>query len=347
MSALAAILRLGLNNMGNSSENPVFEIAMAYQKTAALIAATKLDIFTLVGSGKLTADDLSFRTGASVRGLRILCDFLTVIGLLKKEASAYALTPAAGIMLDGASPFAIGSIVDFVAAPEMLRLFFEDPVSYVQSGGAKGQSNLTPDNPIWVRFARAMAPLAKGTAKRVAAHVATEPDPPRTVLDVAAGHGLYGIEVAKSLPNALITAIDSGDVLVLAEENAKAAGVNRRVRTIAGNALTLEWGREYDLILLPNFLHHFDVKVCTSLLRKVRASLSIGGRALVVDFVPNEDRVSPPIPAMFAFWMLASTPGGDAYTARELHEMARNAGFRAATTHQLSPTPESLVILEA
>ena len=141
--------------------------------------------------------------------------------------------------------------------------------------------------------------------------------------------------------------INSGDVLVLAEENAKAAGVNRRVRTIAGNALTLEWGREYDLILLPNFLHHFDVKVCTSLLRKVRASLSIGGRALVVDFVPNEDRVSPPIPAMFAFWMLASTPGGDAYTARELHEMARNAGFRAVTTHQLSPTPESLVILEA
>lgn len=44
--------------------------------------------------------------------------------------------------------------------------------------------------------------------------------------------------------------------------------------------------------------------------------------------------------------MLASTPNGDAYTARELDEMARKAGFAAATTRPLLPTPESLIILE-
>jgi hypothetical protein len=336
----------GMTNMSNANENPVFEIAMAYQKTAALIAAVKLDIFTVIGSQKITARDLADRTGASTRGLRILCDFLTVIGLLNKEGSAYSLTHSARVMLDGASPFAMGSIVDFVAAPEMLRLFFDDPVSYVRGGGAEGLSNVAPDNPIWTRFARAMTPLASTTAKRVAAYVAASPAPLRSILDIAAGHGLYGIEIAKIMPGATVTAVDSADVLEVARANAESAGVEHRYRRLAGSALAIEWGNEFDLILLPNFLHHFSTEVCTLLLKKVRDSLSATGRALAVDFVPNEDRISPSLPARFAFWMLASTPHGDAYTARELDEMARNAGFRAATTRPLPPTPESLIILE-
>jgi predicted nicotinamide N-methyase len=331
--------------VSDTSANPVFDAAMAYQRTAALVAAVKLDIFTAIGSGTTTSDDLASKIGASARGLRILCDFLTVMELLKKKDSNYRLTHAARILLDGSSPFAMGSIVDFVAAPEMLALFLEDPASYVQNGRSKGPSNVDPDHPVWVRYARAMVPFAATTAKLVAGYVRAFPIPPKTVLDVAAGHGLYGIEVAKALPNAEVTAVDWEGVLAVARGHAEAAGVGHRFHTLAGNALNLEWGH-FDLILLPNFLHHFDAETCTSLLRKVKSSLASGGGALAVDFVPNEDRISPPVPAMFAFWMLASTPGGDAYTARELDEMARNAGFRAATTRPLPPTPQNLIVFE-
>jgi SAM-dependent methyltransferase len=124
------------------------------------------------------------------------------------------------------------------------------------------------------------------------------------------------------------------------------AGVGHRFHTVAGNALSLEWGRDFDLILLSNFLHHFDAETCTSLLRKAKGSLSPGGKTLVVDFVPDEGRVSPAVPAMFAFWMLATTPSGDAYTAREYNEMARNAGLRNAMTLSLLPTPQTLMVFE-
>jgi len=332
--------------MSDTSANPVFDAAMAYQKTAALVAAVKLDVFTAIGIGTKTADQLSAKIGASPRGLRILCDYLTVIELLKKKDSSYALTPTAKIFLDRSSPFAMGSIVDFVAAPEMLALFFADPAAYVRRGGANGLTSVAPDHPVWVRFAKAMVPFAAATAKRVASYVAALPEPPNTVLDVAAGHGLYGIEVAKALPNARVTAVDWADVLAVARAHAEAAGVDNRFRVLAGNALELDWERDFDLILLPNFLHHFDVETCTALLRKVKASLAVGGAALAVDFVPNEDRVSPALPAMFAFWMLASTPSGDAYTASDLRAMARTAGFAGAATRALPPTPQSLIIFE-
>jgi hypothetical protein len=333
--------------MSDPSENPVFDIAIAYQKTAALIAAVKLDIFTIIGSETLSLDDLVSRTGAASRGLRILCDYLTVLGLLKKRDFRYSLTYVARIFLDESSSFARGQIVDFVAAPEMTSLFFRDPVAYVRNGGSTGLASVSPDHPIWVRFAKAMAKDGAANAKLVAAHVATLSNLPRTVLDIAAGSGLYGIEVAKAVPNALVTAVDWAPVLSVAKVNAEAARVSERFRTIPGSAMELDWGYNFDLILLPNFLHFFDFDTCASLLRKVKLSLATDGHALSVDFVPNEDRVSPPIPAMFAFWMLATTPGGDAYTAHELDQMARNAGFRGATTRALGPAPESLIIFES
>ena len=172
------------------------------------------------------------------------------------------------------------------------------------------------------------------------------PDAPYTVLDIAAGHGLYGIEVAKAFPDALVTAVDWAEVLAVATANATRRRVADRYRIVPGMHWNLDWGGDFDLILLPNFLHHFDFDTCASVLRKVKANLAAGGRALSVDFVPNEDRISPPYPVMFAFQMLATTPGGDAYTAMELDSMAKHAGFRGAIFQPLPPTSETLIIFE-
>src|SRR4051812_39328466 len=112
-------------------------------------------------------------------------------------------------------------------------------------------------------------------------------------------------------------------------------------------AALLRWtGSGYDLVLLTNFLHHFDQETCVGLLERARRSLGEGGRVLAVEFVPNEDRVSPPFPAMFAVMMLGSTPSGDAYAAREFEEMGRAAGFARIRVDPLPPSPQSLVTFE-
>jgi cyclopropane fatty-acyl-phospholipid synthase-like methyltransferase len=166
------------------------------------------------------------------------------------------------------------------------------------------------------------------------------------VLDIAAGHGLFGIAMAKALPEAEIVAVDWESVLAVARGNAEEAGIADRYRTIAGSAFDVDWGKGYDLALLPNFLHHFDYATCVALLKKVRQSLTSKGNTLAVEFVPNEDRISPHVPAVFAFHMLAFTPGGDAFTARDLDSMARDAGFRSATVTFIAGSPESLVSME-
>ncbi|MFL5208971.1 MAG: methyltransferase dimerization domain-containing protein, partial [Microvirga sp.] len=65
---------------------------LGFQKTAALKAALALDLFTAIGKGGETAAALASRVNASERGVRILCDYLTVAGHLEKYGDAYRLT---------------------------------------------------------------------------------------------------------------------------------------------------------------------------------------------------------------------------------------------------------------
>jgi cyclopropane fatty-acyl-phospholipid synthase-like methyltransferase len=125
-------------------------------------------------------------------------------------------------------------------------------------------------------------------------------------------------------------------VLEVAKENARNAAVSDRYSTIKGSAFDVEDSSGYDLVLLTNFLHHFDTATCEMLLRKVRAALADGGRALTLEFVPNEDRISPPEAAGFSMIMLSGTPSGDAYTFSELERVLSNAGFARSELHPLS-----------
>jgi hypothetical protein len=104
-------------------------------------------------------------------------------------------------------------------------------------------------------------------------------------------------------------------------------GVADRYHLLPGDAFETDLGSGYDLVLIPNFLHHFDPPTCTVFMRKVHAVLEPGGRAAIAEFLPNPDRVSPPTAAAFSMIMLATTPSGDAYTFAELENTSKDAGF--------------------
>src|SRR5262249_3576241 len=143
------------------------------------------------------------------------------------------------------------------------------------------------DNPIWVAFARAMAPLMHMPAKLLADLIGGDQQKPLRALDVAAGHGLFGITIAERYPNARVTALDWPNVLAVATENAKRAGVGERHSLLPGSAFDTNWGGPYDVVLLTNFLHHFDIPTCKQLAAKAHAALAPGGRALTLEFIPD------------------------------------------------------------
>jgi ubiquinone/menaquinone biosynthesis C-methylase UbiE len=322
-----------------------FDTVNAYQRTAAIQAAIQLDLFSAIGGNGKDARALAEICGASERGTRILCDYLVVIGFLTKEGNRYDLTTDSAAFLDRNSPAYSGDALEFLLSPTLTN-GFKALTSSVRKGGTAitEEGTIAPEHPVWVQFARAMTRMTMMPAQLLSKLVDPDSNARLRVLDIAAGHGMYGIEFARQNPNAEITAVDWPNVLEVARENALAAGVIDRYNTIAGSAFDVDYGDGYDLALLTNFLHHFDPVTCEKLLRKIYESLAVGGRAVTLEFVPNEDRVSPPESAAFSLVMLATTPNGDAYTFSEFDRMFQNAGFSRSELHPLPPSFERVVI---
>lgn len=320
----------------------IFESLRAYQQTAALRAAIELDVFTAIGEGATNAAEIAKRCKASERGIRILCDTIVTDGLLTKSGDQYACAPDAAMFLDRRSPACMASVSEFLTSPDTITgsLSLAD---CVRKGGTvmPGEAAVEPDNPFWVLFARAMAPLMAIPARMMAEMTAGSG--PLKVLDIAAGHGVFGIAIAQQNPNAEVAAVDWKDVLDVAKENADKAGVTDRWRALPGSAFDVEFGSGYDIVLITNFLHHFDAATNERFLKKVHAALKPGGKAVTLEFCPNDDRISPLTPARFAITMLQNTVHGDAYTFGELDAMFRNAGFSQSTQHML-PSEQSVVV---
>lgn len=322
----------------------IFETLLAHQRSAALRTAIELDVFRAVGEGPAGAATLAARCSTSERGMRILCDYLAIMGLLAKQDDIYSHTPTSALFLDPRSPTSLHSTARFLGLNEM-RGTLENLTEIVRTGRTvlPGDGSVEPDNPIWVDFAHGMAPMMAPLAGPLAGIVLTDRTGPMRVLDIAAGHGLFGIEVAKRHAEAHIVGLDWARVLDVAEENARKAGVGDRYQRIPGSAFEVDFGGPYDAVLLTNFLHHFDVATCVGLLKKVAAALKPGGVSATLEFVPNEDRISPPMAAGFSLTMLVSTPSGDAYTFNQLKAMHEDAGFTGIAAHPLPHSPHTVV----
>ena len=311
-----------------------------------LKAAVELDLFTMIGQGKRTPAELAAACGAAERGIRILCDALAANSLLLKTGQTYSLTPDTALFLDRRSPAYFGNALKFLLHPSQIDSMAHLVEAVRRGGAVEGDSKLAPEEPLWEEFARGMAPLmlplAEVIASRLQPILAGKTAP--KVLDIAAGHGMFGITVAQRIPAAQIYALDWGNVLSAAAENARKFGVAARHHLIPGDAFTVDFGAGYEAVLLTNFLHHFSPARNVALLRKCVEAMNAGSQVVILEFVPNEDRVSPFGPAMFSATMLSTTPEGDAYTFRELSEMCTKAGLEGAQLLSLDPMPQSLVL---
>jgi hypothetical protein len=322
----------------------VFSELGCFQRTMAMKGAVELDLFTIIDNGSTSAEAIAGAARANARGVRILCDYLVVHGHLTKHNGGYGLTPTSKQFLSRNSRAYMGTMIGFVLH-ERTMANSNDIAGAVRRGGPATNS-LIDEEPVWVEFAKAMAPMAYMTSQALAKLLQAE-GPSTSVLDIAASHGYFGIAVALLNPDARVTALDSASVLEVARVNAERMGVSPRHHLLAGDAFKTDLGSGYDLALVTNFVHAFDREVNIGLLKRVHGAMDRGGRIALVEMVPNEDRVSPPAPAAFAMSMLVSTNGGDAYTFSELKDMLIAAGFDAVRMEPLDSMPQRAVIARA
>ena len=336
----------GQSNPEVPNPGHLLEEFQAYQRSLALRTALELDLFTHIDAGAETAGALAIECRAAERGIRILCDYLTVTGHLLKQSDTYRLTLNSALYLSKASAAYIGSAAGYLAGDAAIHSFV-NLTQAVRNGGRVVRDDEPLDTSEWIRFAESMASLAAPVAAFAAAAVKLDRDGPLKILDIAAGHGHYGLAIAALCPHAHVFALDRRDVLEIAARNARLAGAGERYHPIPADAFQVDFGGPYDMIVVANFAHHLDEATNTTLFRKCLAALKPSGQLLVIDFVPDDDRISPAPDAAFALTMLATTAHGDVYSFRDFTRMLRNAGFRDVRQPDVGDLPHWIITASA
>ena len=89
----------------------LLQLSGGYWSICTLHTAVKLDIFTVLAEGDLTLREISDHTGCHQRGMSMLLDALTTLGLLTKTADRYSAPPFAREYLSRTSDTYLGYII--------------------------------------------------------------------------------------------------------------------------------------------------------------------------------------------------------------------------------------------
>jgi SAM-dependent methyltransferase len=322
----------------------IFETLSAFHRTAALRAAIELDVFTAIGEGADEVPALAQRCAVSERGIRILADYLCSLGLLKKHDRSYALSPDVAAFLDRRSPASMGAAAADIISGDMMTAAFAGLTEAVRRGETTlpNGGTLAPEHPIWVQFAFATAVPGAFLARLLGDCVAQDVGRARRLLDIAAGHGLFGIELARRNPNLEVYAVDWPDVLAVARSNAEKAGIADRFHCMPGDALSMDFETGFDLVLITNFLP--DLDATTAMLRRCHAALVENGRVVILENMLDESGTAPPAAVSLNLSLLATTRSGGARTISQLAGCLERAGFAEVEVRELPPAPSRVML---
>jgi len=164
-----------------------------------------------------------------------------------------------------------------------------------------------------------------------------------TVLDLAAGSGVWGIALAQGAANVYVTAFDWEGVLPATRSMVERFGLTPRFNFIAGDLNKTPLANGFDVATLGHILHSEGSAKGKALLKKTFDALKSGGTIAIAEFLVNADRTGPPGPLIFAVNMLVNTEDGDTFSFEEISAWLKEAGFVDARLLD-APGPSPLVL---
>jgi 2-polyprenyl-3-methyl-5-hydroxy-6-metoxy-1,4-benzoquinol methylase len=321
----------------------IMQMAHGFWPAAIISSAAAYDFFTHIAQGRNTVDAIASAAGTDRRGTRMVLDSLVSLEFLTKEDGRYALTPESDAFLVRDRP---ASILEMVA--EHPALMWDD-WGKLREALKTGRPVKTVDdtasgNEFFPKLIRMIMSLSLGPADAVAEHLGVGATlKGAAIVDVGAGACAWTIPFARRDRTARITAFDLPAVLHETAKIVREFGVAESFRMQAGDYRTEELGSDYDIAIFGNICHIETPQANRELIARAHRALKPGGRLVIGDMLPNEDRTGPPFPIMFALNMFLHGEG-DSYTFGEYRDWLREAGFARAEPYDTHRSHSPVII---
>lgn len=304
------------------SAEKLLKTAGSYWEACTLHAGVKLEVFTEIGDDYVAAEDIALKLGGDVRGVIMLLNALTAMGLLINKDNHYANTSESKTFLVKKSPQYIGYMImhhnRLVSAwsqlPEAVR------------GGKPVRQRSFKDKEENESFLMGMFNIAMASAPQLSAQI--DLSGRRHLLDLGGGPGTYAIYFCLTNPQLRATIFDLPTTQPFALRTVKQFGLKDRIDFMAGNYVEEDIKGSYDVAWLSQILHGEGPEECERIVQKTVSVVESGGLILIHDFILEDTLDSPLFPALFSLNMLINTPQGQSYSETQIKEILSRVGVK-------------------
>ncbi len=306
--------------MDKQSWNPaeLLQLSGGYWSACALHAGVKLDLFSLAG----TAAELSQATACAERGLEMLLNALTSMGLIEKEGDRFSATAFATEYLSRSSPRYLGYII--MHHHHLMAGWSRLDESVRNGAPIRGRVSHESDESERESFEMGMFNLAMQIAPRIVPSIDLLGR--RRLLDLGGGPGSYAIQFCLANPGLMATVYDLPSTRRFAEKTIASFGLGDRITFREGDFISDDVPGGFDVAWLSHILHGEGPEGCAVTLKRAAAALEPGGLLMVQEFILDDSMDGPLFPALFSLNMLLGTPQGRSYSQGQLEEMMAAAG---------------------
>ena len=315
---------------------PILQTAFAFWSSKVLLTAVEFDVFTKLGSRRMTGAELGAELGLHSRGISDFFDALVAMQFLDREgdgpSAKYFNTPAASLYLDRESPRYVGGCM--VMLNDRLFKFWHDLPEALRTGrpqneikhGQKGMfEELYAELPRLEQFMGAMTGLSRINFEAFASKFDFSNF--TTLCDVGGATGLLCIEAAKRHPHLQCTSFDLPPVAPIAQKHIAAAGLSNRIGTAAGDFFKDPLPKA-DIITMGMILHDWNLEKKMYLIRSAYEALPAGGALVAIEALIDDARRENVFGLLMSLNMLIEFGDAFDYSGADFRGWCSEVGFR-------------------
>ena len=329
----------------------ILQIGMGFWASKTLLSAIELELFTHLGDGEQTGEELAAALDLHERSRYDFLDALVALGLLARDGNGrdarYHNTPETARFLDKRSPAYLGGILEMANArlygfwgTLTEALHTGEPQNEIKTGAPGLFEGVYADPESLREFVDGMQGIQLGAFSALCATL--ELSAQTTFCDIGGSNGTLAAMVATANPHLTGITFDLAPVAPLAEANLVRHGVAERVAVASGDFFADDFPPA-DVYFMGNILHDWDEAQKQMLIDKAYAGLRPGGLLVAIENVIDDERRVNAFGLLMSLNMLIELPGGFDYTGQQFDTWARAAGFtRTEVRHLAGPTSAAI-----
>lgn len=325
----------------------IMQIGLGFWSSKALLSAVELGVFTHLGHGPLTGEELARAAGLHARGWRDFFDALVALGMLNRHDGQYSNTHESDLFLDKNKPSYIGGLLEMAntrlyshwgSLTEGLRTGL--PQNETKGGGEKTFDALYSDPNRLRTFLSAMTGISMPPAMAIARKFPWKNY--KTFVDVGTAQGTLPTQIALAHSHVTGKGFDLPIVRPIFEEYVHSFGLQQRLAFHPGNFFE-DPLPEADVLVMGHILHDWNLEEKMMLLAKAFEALPKGGSLIVYESMIDDDRSQNAFGLLASLNMLIETPGGFDYTGADCCGWMKKTGFSETRVEHLVG-PASMVV---